>query len=407
MILQANDLDGVNSGAGSQVLTEFMIRRFIPDHERTGDPAVRLRYGIFGGWVGIAVNTFLAALKFAVGIASGSVAVAADAVNNLSDAGSSVVTILGFKLSAKPADSDHPFGHGRIEHIAGVVVAVVVIAMGLNFFKESILRIIHPDEVHMSGTMIALVAAAMLFKAWLYFFYRHIGRKISSKTLEAAAFDSLCDLGSTAAVLVAVAAGRFTDFPVDGCAGAAVALLVIFGGLKILRETSDPLLGKPPSPELVEELRARLMHCEGIRGVHDVIMHNYGPNRYFATAHAEVAPGSDILAVHDLLEKAEAEIGRNMPVHLLLHCDPCDADNPELRLWQGRLENAVAEYNPRCKVYDLRLRHEADAGILEFHLLLPRDDKSESAELEARFAKKLAKYPDPPRLKMQIVRSYI
>ena len=193
----------------------------------------------------------------------------------------------------------------------------------------------------------------------------------------------------------------------DGCAGVLVALLVLMGGVKILRETSDPLLGKPPSPELVEELRARLLHCEGIRGVHDIIMHNYGPNRYFATAHAEVDPSSDILAVHDMLESAEVEIGKNMPVHLLLHCDPCDADDPELRLWQGRLENAVADFNPRCKVYDLRLRRSEGARTLEFHLLVPRDDKTECGELQKRLAAALTKYPDPPELKLKIVRSYV
>ena len=390
------------------MLTEFLLRRFVRDGDPAGRPEARLRCGICCGWVGVAVNAFLAALKFAVGVASGSVAVAADAVNNLSDAGSSAVTILGFKLAAKPADRDHPFGHGRIEHIAGVVVAVVVIAMGLNFFKESVERIIAPGNVEMSATMIAVVAAAMLFKAWLFFFYRHVGKLIGSETIRAAAFDSLCDLGSTAAVLVAVAAGRFTDFPVDGCAGAAVALLVLVGGVKILRETSDPLLGKPPSPELTGELRARLLKCEGIRGVHDIIMHNYGPNQYFATAHAEVDPGSDILKVHDLLENAEAEIGKTMPVHLLLHCDPCDADDPELRLWQGRLENAVAEgYNPRCKVYDLRLRRKDGRKTLEFHLLAPRGDETDGEALRKLLAEALSKYPDPPELEMLVVRSYV
>lgn len=389
------------------MLTQFLVRCFVPEREHVERPEVRLRYGVFGGWVGVAVNALLSALKFAIGIASGSVAIAADAVNNLSDAGSSVVTIFGFKLAAKPADRGHPFGHGRWEHVAGVVVSVIVLAMGLSFLKESVLRIVHPVEVRMSAAMIALVAGAMLFKAWLFFFYRFIGKAIGSETIRAAAFDSLCDLVSTGAVLLAVGAGRFTSFPVDGCAGTGVALLVLAGGIKILRETCDPLLGKPPSPELVSELRARLMRCEGIRGVHDIIMHNYGPHQYFATAHAEVAPGSDILAVHDLLENAEVEIGRHMPVHLLLHCDPCDADDPELRLWQGRLENAVAELNPHYKVYDLRLRCIEGRKTLEFHLLVPRGSTSENEELRRLLGPALAKYPDPPELKLQIVRSYV
>ena len=389
------------------MITELLIRLFVADREHTERPEVRLRYGVFSGCVGIAVNAALSALKFAVGIASGSVAVAADAVNNLSDAGSSIVTILGFKLAAKPADKDHPFGHGRGEHVAGVVVAVVVIAMGLNFLKESALRIWHPGEVKMSATMIAVVAAATLLKAWLFFFYRHVGNAIGSGTIRAAAFDSLCDLGSTAAVLVAVAAGRFTDFPVDGCAGVLVAGLVLFGGWKILRETTDPLLGKPPSPELVGELRSRLLQCEGIRGVHDIIMHNYGPNQYFATAHAEVAPGSDILEVHDLLENAEVEIERHMPVHLLLHCDPCDSEDPELRLWQGRLENAVAEISRRYKVYDLRLREEDGVKKLHFHLLMPRDDDTEREELQSALTSAMSRFPDAPVLELQIINSYV
>ena len=388
------------------MLTRLLIRLFVPDHEHTERPPVRLRYGVFSGEVGIAINVLLSTLKFAIGIASGSVAVAADAVNNLSDAGSSIVTILGFKLSAKPADSDHPFGHGRVEHIAGVVVAVVVIAMGLNFMKESVLRIFHPGEVKMSTAMIVLVAGATLLKAWLYFFYRFVGKTIGSETILAAAFDSLSDLGATAAVLVAVVAGRFTSFPVDGCAGALVALLVLIGGCKILRETTDPLLGKPPSPELIGELRERLLRCNGIRGIHDIIMHNYGPNQYFATAHAEVDPTNDILKVHDLLESAEVEIGKNMPVHLLLHCDPCDTRDPELRLWQGRLENAVAALNPRYKVYDLRLRQEEEK-ILEFHLLVPRDDNTGEEELKRSIAGDFGRYPEPPKLRMRIVHSYV
>jgi len=389
------------------MLTRLLIHLFVPDSEHTERPQVRLRYGVFSGGVGIAVNVTLSVLKFAVGIASGSVAVAADAVNNLSDAGSSVVAILGFKLSVKPADSGHPFGHGRVEHIAGVIVAVVVIAMGLNFLKESVLRIFHPGEVRMSTAMIILVAGTMLLKAWLYFFYRFIGKTIGSETIIAAAFDSLSDLGATSAVLVAVVAGRFTGFPVDGCAGVLVALLVLIGGSKILRETTDPLLGKPPSPELVGELRSRLLKCSGIRGVHDIIMHNYGPNQYFATAHAEVDPTNDILTVHDLLENAEVEIGKYMPVHLLLHCDPCDTGDPELRLWQGRLENAVAELNPRYKIYDLRIRLKKEAKTLEFHLLVPRDDNTGSDELQSVIAAAFGKYPDPPALKLQIVRSYV
>ena len=387
------------------MIQKLLIRCFVRDYKHTESSAVRLNYGIFSGYVGLTVNLLLAALKFVVGMLSGSVAIAADAVNNLSDAGNSIVTIFGFKIAAKPADREHPFGHGRFEYIAGVVVTVIIVSMGLNFLVESVQRIIRPCEIRMSTVMIALVAGSLLFKAWLFFFYRRIGALIDSRTIQAMAFDSLSDIAGTVVVLIAVTAAGFTAFPIDGCAGALAALLVLYGGVRILRETINPLLGEPPGPELVEELRTRLLHCRGIRGVHDIIMHNYGPNQYFATAHAEVNLDADILAVHDMLEQAEVEIGKHMPVHLLLHCDPCHTNDPEVRQWQGKTENAVAELNPRFKVYDFRLRR-GDAGTeLEFHLLVPRSCSVVRDEIEKTLTNAMSRYPSAPRLRITIVQS--
>ena len=388
------------------MVQQLLIRFFVRDSEHTETAAVRLNYGIFSGYVGMAVNLLLAALKFTISMLSGSVAIAADAVNNLSDTGNSIITIFGFKLAAKPADSGHPFGHGRFEYVAGVVVAVIIVAMGVNFLQESILRIIHPHEVRISPVMTAVVAGSLLLKAWLFFFYRGIGARINSRTIQAMAFDSLSDIAGTSVVLIAVVADQFTAFPVDGCAGVLAALLVLYGGVKVLRETINPLLGEPPGPELVEELRSRLMRCEGIRGVHDVIVHNYGPNRYFATAHAEVNLDADILAVHDMLENAEVEIGKHMPVHLLLHCDPCHTSDPEVRSWQGRVENAVTELNPLFKVYDVRLRREAEGrNFLDFHLLVPRSCPVDHADIERKLAAAVSIYPSPPQLRITFIQS--
>ena len=387
------------------MICNLLIRVFVHDHEHTDSPAVRLEYGILSGYAGLAVNVLLAAIKFAVGLISGSVAIAADAVNNLSDAGNSIVTVFGFKLAAKPADREHPFGHGRFEYVAGVVVAVIIVAMGLNFLVESVQRIIKPHEVNMSGVLTAIVAGSLLFKAWLFFFYRRIGKLIKSRTVQAMAFDSLSDMAGTVVVLLAALADRFTAFPVDGCAGVLAALLVLYGGVKILRETINPLLGEPPGPELVEELRSHLLKCRGIRGVHDIIMHNYGPNQYFATAHAEVDLDTDIYAVHDLLERAEAEIGKNMPVHLLLHCDPCHASGPRTREWQDKVENAAAEINPMFKVYDFRFRREGETPRLEFELLVPSTCSADAKEIEEQLAAAMKRYPSAPRLDFKIVRS--
>ena len=385
------------------MLQKLLIRCFVRDCENTESPAVRLNYGIFSGCTGLAVNILLAALKFAVGLLSGSVAIATDAVNNLSDAGNSVVTVFGFKLAAKPADREHPFGHGRIEYIAGVVVAVIIMAMGLNFLTESVQRIIHPRAVRMSPVLTALITGSLLCKAWLFFFYRRIGSLIDSHTIRAMAFDSLSDIAGTSVILLAVIAGQFTTFPVDGGAGVLAALLVLYGGGKILRETISPLLGEPPGPELVEELRSRLLQCRGIRGVHDIIMHNYGPYHYFATAHAEVNLDADILAVHDMLESAEVEIGRHMPVHLLLHCDPCSTSDPEVRAWRSKVENFIADLDPLYKVHDFRLRRNDDGLCLDFHLLVPYGCPAEKEEIEKKLT---AALPSPaPRVQITVVRS--
>ena len=389
------------------MLTSLLIRLFVPDYEHTEKTEVRLQYGIFCGWTGVAVNLLLFAVKLAAGIFSGSIAIAADAVNNLSDSGNSVVTILGFKVAGKPADSNHPFGHGRMEYIAGLVVSVVIIAVGLNFLKESVERIIDPSEVKISPLLICLVGSSLFFKAWLFFFYRYIGRKIESKTITAGAFDSLCDIAETSVVLGSVVAGSFCSFPVDGCAGVLAALLVLLGGVKILRETTNPLLGEAPKPEMVEELKSRLLRYPGIQGVHDIIIHNYGPNQYFATAHAEVDLNADILAVHDLLEKAQTEIARYMPVHLLLHCDPCNAADPEIRQWRSRAEEAAGKVNPTLKIFDLRLRENEDKHILEFQLLIPRGEVIDEDEIRRNFAEKLSVYPDLPELNILFTRSYV
>ncbi|MBR2440691.1 MAG: cation transporter [Lentisphaeria bacterium] len=389
------------------MLTKLLIKLFIPDSNHPEKPSVRAAYGIFSGYVGIAVNVLLFLLKFTVGLLSGSVAIAADAINNLSDAGSSVVTVFGFKLSSKPADSGHPFGHGRIEYVAGVIVSIIIIAMGLDFLKESILRIFSPSEVKMSKILICLVAGSLLFKAWLFFFYRHVGKKINSDTVLAASVDSLSDLISTSVVILAAIAAKYTSFPVDGCAGTIVALLVLVSGIKVLRDTSNPLLGEPPSSELVEELRTRLLQCHGIKGVHDIIMHNYGPNQYFATAHAEVDLHEEILEVHDMLEGAEVEIGKHMPVHLLLHCDPYNPRDPEVKEWRVRMENVVAEYDPKFKLYDFRLKKENGKIILSYHMLIPRNYHITYEEIQEKLTAGMAKYSPAPEIKIEFLHSYI
>ncbi|MBO7741292.1 MAG: cation transporter [Victivallales bacterium] len=390
------------------MLIRLLCRLFVNDISHPEKPSVRAACGVFSGYVGVAVNVLLFVLKMTVGIIAGSISIAADAVNNLSDAGSGVVTIVGFKLAAKPADKEHPFGHGRIELCCGIIVAVIIMMMGGDFLKEAVTRIFSPEEVKMTPVLAWLLGGSLLFKLWLFFFYRYVGRLINSGTCRAAAFDSLSDMAGTTVVLLAVLASRFTSFPVDGVAGVIVAAMVLIGGIKILKEAVSPLLGEPPSSDFVDELRERLLQCEGITGVHDIIIHNYGPNQYFATAHAEVVENNNsLLSVHDMLENAEIAVGRQMPVHLLLHCDPYDPANAEGKEWRVRLENAVADVDKILKVYDFRLKKQDDRIILTCHLLVPLNYPIPLQTVLDLVKRKIAEYPPSPEVKIYFVHPFV
>lgn len=386
----------------------LLIRTFVPDASHPELPRVRFAYGMLSGGAGVAVNVLLFAVKIWIGTFSGSIAVCADAVNNLSDAGSSLVTLFGFKLASKPPDNDHPFGHGRLEYIAGLIVAVLIVAAGLNFLKESVWRIFRPGELKVENLMLYLILGSMLLKVWLFFFYRRIGKLIRSETVLAAAFDSLSDLAVTAVVAAALFAERYTSFPVDGCAGTLVAALITVGGCNVLRRTVSPLLGELPDGEMVKRLRDCLLKCPGICGVHDIIIHSYGSNLYFATAHAEVKRDGDLLAMHDILEAAEVEVGKTMPVKLVLHCDPYDTEDERVKLWRSRCENAVSAFDCKFKMYDFRLiEEEGKPREVHFHLLIPRDYALGGDEIRETLRKKVREYDPEIVLNIEFVNAYV
>lgn len=353
-------------------MNELLIRLFVKNHKDTMSPTVRTAYGILTGWAGIVANLLLCTVKLAISVISGSIAISADAVNNLSDAGSSAITLIGFKMAAKPADDEHPFGHGRIEYVAGLVVAIIIVAVGLNFLKTSFDRILHPAEVEITVTALVILLLTLPVKLWMFFFYRNIARRIDSETVRAVAFDSLSDILTTSLVILSLIVSRFTDLPIDGCAGLLVALFIVLGGIKVIREIINPLLGECPDRHLVDDLKDQLLKCEGIQGVHDIILHNYGPNRYFATAHAEVSPDATAVYLHDILEAAEVKIAQNLPIRLLLHCDPFSSQNPELKKWRTRTEDIIGALDQNMQVYDFRLHKKENGSRIEFSLLVPR-----------------------------------
>ncbi len=385
-------------------MNELLIQLFVKNNKDTTLPSVRTAYGILAGWVGIFSNIVLCLVKLVIGIFSGSIAISADAVNNLSDAGSSAITLIGFKMAAKPADDEHPFGHGRIEYVAGLVVAIIIVAVGLNFLKTSFERIIHPAEVEITAVALLILLLTLPVKLWMFFFYRKVARRIDSETVHAVAFDSLSDILTTSLVILSLIVSRFTDLPVDGCAGLLVALFIVTGGIKVIREIINPLLGECPDRRIVDELKTRLMECEGIEGVHDIILHNYGPNRYFATAHAEVSPNTNAVYLHDILEAAEVEIARRLPIRLLLHCDPFSSQNPELKQWRTRTEDIIGALDPNMQVYDFRLAEQENRPHIEFSLLIPRKYSRAEDKLIQKITGLLQK--DHPELDVKIELTY-
>ncbi len=390
------------------MISSLLIKLFVHDNQHPEIPRVRFAYGMLSGGVGVVVNILLFIVKIVIGLLSGSIAICADAVNNLSDAGSSLVTLFGFKLASKPADNDHPFGHGRLEYIAGLIVALLIIAVGLNFLKESVLRIFRPVKPDLDGLMLGIIIGSMLFKVWLFFFYRKVGKIIKSETVFAAAFDSLSDLAATFVAVAAAIAGRYTDFPVDGCAGVVVAVMILIGGGKVLRETVSPLLGEIPDHELVDKLKNCLLNCPGICGVHDIIIHNYGPNMYFATAHAEVNREGELLAMHDILEDAEVEVAKQLPVKLVLHCDPYNTEDPKVKEWRARCENAVGEFDRKFKLYDFRLLEpENKPREAHFHLLIPRSYIFSNEEIKEKLLEKIRVYDPEIIIDIEFVNAYV
>ena len=381
------------------MITEALLRRFAPGGDRK-------RIGVLCGIVGIAANAVICSVKLGLGLFAGSVALTADAMNNLSDAGASLVTLIGFKLAARPADDHHPFGHGRIEYIAGVVLAVLVLAVGLNFLKTSINRLIHPRTIEMATAGLVILFAAAAVKLWLFFFFRTVAKGLGSAVLKASALDSLSDVGVTLMVLLSLFAGRYTSFPVDGCAGVLVAALVLWGGIGVLKDTINPLLGEIPSPEMVQELRERILAQPQILGVHDIILHNYGPDRYFASAHAEVDAAVSPMTIHEVLEAAETDVAKHLPIRLVLHSDPFESSDPAVRIWRGRVEKWVGKLDPVLKVYDFRIVSEAEPH-LSFHLLIPRVFRLTPEEVREGLLQELRRYAPTVVLEIRFVPRFV
>lgn len=333
----------------------LLIKTFVKDYENTKDPAVRESYGKLAGIVGILSNLLLCILKIGIGLIFKSIAILADGINNLADASSSIITLVGFRLASKPADEDHPYGHARIEYITGLIVSLVIIFLGFQLFMSSVDKIRNPEPLEFSILTVAVLILAILIKVWQALFNIKIGTLIHSATLKATGSDSRNDVIATSAVLISLLVEKLTNLQLDGWMGAVVALFIIYSGIQLVKETSAPLLGQAPDPELVKSIHDRAVEFEGVLGIHDLIVHDYGPGRIFASIHVEVDADGDILASHDMIDNIERVLSRDLKIHLTVHMDPIDTKDPVLRRMKEDLQKIVDEMEDVQNFHDLRV----------------------------------------------------
>ena len=365
-------------------MTEWLVRRFVKNSENVEDPAVRMAYGKFAGIVGIVCNLLLCLGKGVAGLVSGSVSIVADAVNNLSDASSNIISLLGFKLASKPADQAHPYGHGRYEYLSGLAVAILILLIGVELIKSSFDKVVNPEPVDFNAVVAAILVVSIAVKLWMALFNGTIGKRIASTTLEATAVDSRNDVISTGAVLVAAVVSHCTGFELDGWMGLLVGAFIIWSGIGLVRDTVDPLLGRTPDPELVEHIREKILSYPGVLGTHDLMVHDYGPGRQFASVHVEMAAEEDVLESHDVIDNIEQDFLRDDGITMTIHFDPIvtqDSSVHDVRAW---IAEQVKTIDGRLTIHDLRTVPGPTHTNVIFDVVKPHDLALTDAELRER-----------------------
>ena len=376
-------------------MTKLLINLFVKDRENVTDPTVRRRYAMLASITGIVLNLLLFAGKLSVGILAVSVAVIADAFNNVSDAGSSVITLIGFRLSGKHEDKRHPWGHGRLEYITGFIVDMLIILVGAELFKSSIEKIASPRLPSVTTLTLVLLGAAILVKLWLFFFYRKIGRLIDSSAIKATSFDSISDVVATTLVLVSALVAKFAGLAIDGWAGILVACFILFTGLKAAKETIDLLLGTPPSSEFIKAVYDFVKGYPEVAGIHDVIVHDYGPGRKFISFHAEVPANSDINYAHDVIDCIERDMNEKFGCVVTIHLDPIVMDDPRVDEMRILAEKAAEDEDPAFTIHDFRMTYGGRHINMIFDLCVPSDCKLSTAEAAKRVSERISeKNPD-------------
>ena len=370
-------------------MTNWLLRTFIKNSDHSEDPKVRAAIGILSGIVGIVCNVLLCGGKLAVGIATGSVSITADAMNNLSDATSSVVTMLGFRLAERPADEEHPFGHARYEYLSGLAVSALILIIGVELAKSSLDKVLHPAAVEFGWTTAAVLVGSILVKLWMSLFNTRLSKTIHSATLAATAADSRNDVITTSAVLLAALIEHFTAFRADGWMGLAVSCFILYSGVGLAKDTISPLLGENTDPELREKIVDNIRACPKVLGFHALMVHAYGPGQRFASIHVEMDRREDPMECHEIIDDLERECLKSHGVHLVIHYDPVVTNDPELDRMHVRVEQLLHTYDIRLGVHDFRMVPGKGHVNLIFDVVLPTDLRGQEADITAALEKAL------------------
>lgn len=359
----------------------LLSKFFIKNRENTQDPGVRQAYGVLCGAVGIFLNLLLFGSKFLAGMLSGSIAITADAFNNLSDAGSSIITLIGFKMAGQKPDPDHPFGHGRIEYISGLFVSVIILLMGFELIKSSAEKIFHPEELTYSPTVLVILLASILMKCYMAAYNQSISKKINSSAMKATATDSLSDCLATAVVLAATLISHFTGLSIDGWCGVLVGLFICYAGFEAAKDTISPLLGQAPDPEFVKQVNDIVMSYDGVLGIHDMIVHNYGPGRILISLHAEVPADGDLLTLHDMIDVIEHKLRDTLHCSAVIHMDPVCVGDEETEHLKELVTGYLKEISPSISIHDFRIVKGPTHTNVIFDIAVPYDFPMTDEEL--------------------------
>lgn len=352
-------------------MSNLLVKLFIKNYDNTGDVVVRTAYGVLASIVGIVCNVMLFVVKIIVGFLLGSISVIADSFNNLSDAASSIIGFVGVKMAEKPADKEHPFGHGRIEYISAFIVAFLVIQVGFSFFKGSVEKIVEPQTITFNSVSVIILAVSVLFKLWLGFFNRSLGKQVDSKVMKATATDSFSDAAITLLTIISILVAAVWEVNVDGFVGIGLSLLVIWNGINIAKDTLAPLIGESANPELYEQLKSKVESYDGIVGTHDLIVHDYGPGRSMASIHAEVPADVNALVSHEIIDRIEEEVLSEMKVFLVIHMDPVETNNENVKKYKRMIGDIVKSIDEEMEVHDFRIVEGNIQTNLIFDLVVP------------------------------------